>query len=95
MEVRAKGGKTRGDQGTVELGKKWGAGGQREDQLLRPGEDGSGHRGLSWGSARGRRRHAWEEERGSIKNQPASQQGGGAREGSKGWAQEEAERTET
>lgn len=29
----------RDDQGTEELEKKWGAGGQREDQLLRPGED--------------------------------------------------------
>lgn len=46
-------------------------------------------------SERGKEMHAWEEERGSIKNQPASQQGGGAREGSKGWAQEEAERPKT
>lgn len=44
------------------------------------------------GISEGGRIHAWEEERDSIKNQPASGEVGGTG-GSKGWAQEEAERT--
>lgn len=51
-------------------------------------------------SERGKEMHAWEEERDSIKNQPASPsqpaRGGGVhRRGAKTGAQEEAERTKT
>lgn len=46
-------------------------------------------------SERGKEMHAWEEERDSIKNQPASKGAGVHRRGAKTGAQEEAERTKT